>query len=153
DEQQVATVDPPFGLDPGGSPGPRHKDRVHALGDDPQSLPGGDAKAKGVGGGRVGDSDHQVGAWQQAAKEPVAHTLAPHAGSAPGPGYEVVQRDHERARAAARQVEVDGVVDVGGGALDVVGQRDGVFVGRELAVAAAAAADDAIVADRQRRRG
>src|SRR5207248_5217894 len=109
-------------------------------------------KAKGVGGGRVGDSDHQVGAWQQAAKERVAQTLAPHAGAAPGPGDEVVQRDHERARAAARLVEVDGVVDVCADALDVLGQRDGVFVGGELAVAAPSAADDAISAYRQSRR-
>ena len=62
-----------------------------------------------------------------------------------------MQRNDQRAWASARQVEVDGVVEVRTDALDVAVQGDRVFVSRHLAVAAAPAAGQLVVTHRKRR--
>src|SRR5438034_2333689 len=119
DEQQVAARDAPLHLDAGGGSMPRHEDAVGRLADDADRLPGGEAGAKRVGLRRLGDRDHEVGPGKQPPEDSVPHPLAPHAGTSPDPGDQIVERDHQWAGAPAWEMEVDRVVQIWPDPLDI----------------------------------
>ena len=70
---------------------------------------------------RLGHGDHRVRPSQEPERGEVAESLAAHSRPTPHPWDQVVQRDHQRAWRATRQMEVDRVVDVGADAADVGG--------------------------------
>src|SRR5207244_8840677 len=87
----------------------------------------------------------------EAGEQHVPESLASIARPTARPRDQVVERDHEWARAPTGEMEIDGVIDVWADPLDVALEGHGIFIGGELAVTAAAAAGHPVLTHRQRR--